>query len=168
MFKNLRKKYKYINGTKGVIALFLAIIMLPFGMIAGILINASRIDSAVAIFDEALCNASNSTLGTYDSFLRTRFGLLALDQETSSSGKVDQKTTETFIKKTFDYYMEQNLGTLPNTFFDYTSEVSGVYPLADNNVMLAEILNCSRYSVPTKLVEDAIDISDIVKKIEER
>ena len=77
---------KYINGTKGVISLMLAILMVPFVLVAGALLNAARFNSAVAVFDEALCNASNSTLGTYDSFLRSRFGLMALTQDTSKLG----------------------------------------------------------------------------------
>ena len=70
----IHRRYKYINGTKGVISIFLALVILPFTTIAGSLVNAARVNSAVAIFDEALCNASNSTLGTYDKFLRKRFG----------------------------------------------------------------------------------------------
>lgn len=166
--KKTKGKYVHINGPKGVIALFLAILMLPFGSIAGILITAARIDSAVAIFDEALCNASNSTLGTYDSFLRKRFGLLAMSQEISGANSVSNDAVAGLIGDTFDYYMEQNLGSLSNTYFNYSSEVSGVYPLADNNVMLSEILNYSRYSVPVKLVEEGIDLDELVKKLEKR
>ena len=84
--KKLAFLNKYINGTNGVISLFLAILMVPFASIAGALVNSARINSSVAIFDEALCSASNSTLGTYDNFLRERFGLLAMDQNTASGG----------------------------------------------------------------------------------
>ena len=87
LYKKLNKGFhRYINGTKGVISLFLAILMVPFATIAGSLVNAARINSAIAVFDEALCNASNSTLGTYDEFLRKRFGMLAMSQNTASYG----------------------------------------------------------------------------------
>lgn len=86
---------KIINGVRGTIALYLAILMVPFVMIAGSLITASRINSAAAIFDEALCNASGSTLGTYDKFLKSRFGLLAMQQDIS--GKAVDYTVEDLI-----------------------------------------------------------------------
>ena len=40
--------HRCINGTKGVISLFLAILMVPFVSIAGALINAARVNSAIA------------------------------------------------------------------------------------------------------------------------
>ena len=57
-----KPRKKRINGTRGVISLFLAILMLPFVSVGGALLNAARVNSAVAVFDEALCNASDSTL----------------------------------------------------------------------------------------------------------
>ena len=51
IYKKLRSGFHhYINGTKGVISLFLAILMVPFATIAGSLVNAARINSAVAVF----------------------------------------------------------------------------------------------------------------------
>ena len=52
-----KPRKKRINGTRGVISLFLAILMLPFVSVGGALLNAARVNSAVAVFDEALCNA---------------------------------------------------------------------------------------------------------------
>ena len=155
--------HRYINGTKGVISLFLAIIIIPFVTIAGSLVNAARINSAVAIFDEALCNASNSTLGTYDKFLRKRFGLLAMSQEVSSNSSA--YTTEQLISDTFTYYMKKNLSCLSNTYTSSELEATGVYPLADTNVLLSQIYESGKYTVPTKLVIDGFSLDDILKKL---
>jgi len=157
---------RYINGTKGAISLFLAILMVPFATIAGSLINAARINSAVAIFDEALCNASNSTLGTYDSFLRERFGLLAMSQNTASKG--EGYTVQNLISDTFVYYMEKNVGTLSNTYIDYDVSATGVFPLADTDVLLSEILEYSKYTIPAKLVIDGLSIDDLIKNLTEK
>ena len=119
--------HRCINGTKGVISLFLAILMVPFVSIAGALINAARVNSAIAVFDEALCNASNSTLGTYDEFLKSRFGLLAMAQNTAAGGS--GYSVENLISETFQFYMEQNLGALSNTFFDVSTTAAGVYQI---------------------------------------
>ena len=94
----IHRKYKYINGTKGVISLFMAMLLVPATILTGSLVSAARINSAVAIFDEALCNASNSTLGTYDTFLRQRFGLLAMSQNVSAdAGGLNQYTVSDLI-----------------------------------------------------------------------
>lgn len=152
---------KYINGTKGVISLFLAILMVPFVMLAGVLIDAARIRSAVAIFDEALCNASNSTLGTYDQFLKERFGLLAMAQ---SSGDGSYNAQD-FIEDTFNYYVQENLKTLNKAFTEYTAEAMGIYPLSQKDILRTEILEYSKYTVPTKLIINGLSIDSIISSL---
>lgn len=154
---------QYINGTRGVISLFLAILMVPFVTIAGALVNAGRINSAVAIFDEALSNASNSTLGTYDEFLRSRFGLLAISQNYPDMHV--GYTAEEFIQETFVKYMEQNCGVLSNTFISTTYSASGVYPLADTDILLSQVNESGKYSIPMKMVIDGFSLDDILKKL---
>ncbi len=168
IIKGCRKVNKFIkrhliNGTKGVISLFLAILMVPFATIAGALVNAARINSAVAIFDEALCNASNSTLGTYEEFLRERFGLLAMAQNTSGEG--GSYTVENLISDTFKKYMEMNLGTLSNTYVSTELDAAGVYPLADTDVLLSQVYESGKYLVPTKLVVDGLCLEDILNSL---
>ena len=163
-YKKINKSFhRYINGTKGVISLFLAILMVPFATIAGSLVNAARINSAVAVFDEALCNASNSTLGTYDAFLRKRFGLLAISQNNAAYG--NGYTVQDLISETFEFYMEQNLGALSNTYTSFDVSATGVYPLADTDVLLSQVLETSKYTVPTKLVIDGLSLDDLLNSI---
>lgn len=152
-----------ITGTKGVISLLLSILMVPFVSIAAGLVSLARINSATAIFDESLCNASNSTLGTYDSFLRKRFGLMAISQ--SSVATDFSYTQEDFINDTFKKYMEENLKSLSNTYQDTELQVNGVLPLADKDVMLSEILENAKYSVPTKMVIDGLSIDAMLNKL---
>lgn len=166
--KLFHHKHKFVNGSKGVISIFLAILMVPFASIAAALINAARVNSAVAVFDEALCNASNSTLGTYEEFLKKRFGLLAISQNAENNNEgVSSYTTNEFINETFKFYLEENQKSLSNTYTSYESDSQGVFPLADQNVLLSEILEYSKYSVPTKLVEDGLDIDDLIDSIED-
>ena len=154
---------RYISGSKGVISLFLAILMVPFVSIAGVLINAARVNSAIAVFDEALCNASNSTLGTYDKFLKERFGLLAMAQNTAAGGS--GYTAQNLISDTFQFYMEQNLGVLSNTYTSADCSAAGVYPLADTDVLLAEVLEYSKYMVPTKMVIDGLSLDTLLNDL---
>lgn len=161
--KKLKFLNKYINGTNGVISLFLAILMVPFASIAGVLVNSARINSAVALFDEALCSASNSTLGTYDKFLRERFGLLAMDQNTASGGS--GYTVQQLIQDTFKEYMDKNINVVSNTYDTSTVSATGVYPLADTDVLLSQVYEASKYTVPAKLVVDGFSIEDIIKAL---
>lgn len=156
---------RYINGTRGVISLFLAILMVPFVSIAGALINAARVNSAIAVFDEALCNASNSTLGTYDKFLKERFGLLAMSQNTAKEG--GGYTAENLISDTFKFYMEQNMEVLSNTFTASETEAVGIYPLSDPDILLTNVMEYGKYAVPTKLAIDGFSLDEIVKKLTE-
>lgn len=164
--KIIRRKHRFVNGTKGVISLFMAMLLVPATILTGSLVSAARINSAVAIFDEALCNASNSTLGTYDTFLRQRFGLLAMSQDISGkSDTLNQYTVSDLISETFSYYMEQNLGILSNTYITSETSSTGVYPLADQDILLSQVLEYSKYSVPTKLVSDGLEIEDLINSL---
>lgn len=160
----MKKEHTVINGTKGVISLFLAILMLPFTIFVGALVNANRVNSAASIFDEALCNAANSTLGTYTPFLKKRFGLLALKYDVK--GTLSPSDVQECISGTFSDYMEINCGALSNTFLDAEYQAKGVYPLSDPTVMKGQILQFSKYSVPKQLVEDNFDIDKLVKSFE--
>lgn len=161
------RNHKYINGTQGVISIFLAILMVPFATIAGSLVNAARIDSAAAIFDEALCNASNSTLGTYDSFLRKRFSLLAMAQAQDEwGGAASQAAVNKIISETFEFYLEQNTKALSNTYLSYDAEAMGEFPLASPSVLEYQIMEFGKFAVPAKLVEDSLSIDELIKKLE--
>ena len=68
------KHFKYINGIRGAISLFLAVIMTPFLTIAMALVET------VSVLDEAMGISSTATLANYDEYLHKRWGLLAADQ----------------------------------------------------------------------------------------
>lgn len=151
---------RYFNGGRGVISLFLAILMVPFLSVAGALVNLGRINSAVAVFDEALCNASNSTLGTYDAFLKSRFGLLAMSQDTG--GKGAGYTAQQLIEDTFQEYMRLNTGALSNTYFDPQTSAAGIYPLSDPNVLITQIDEYGKYTLPTKMVISGLSLDSLL------
>lgn len=154
--------HRYINGTRGIISILLALLMTPFLTITGALISAARMNSVIAVFDEALCNASNSTLGTYDDFLRERFGLLAISQNTSGGG--EGYTAEDFIIDTFRFYMNENMKSLNNTYTDATVTANGIYPLADTDVLLSQTMEYSKYSIPTKMIIDGFDLDSLLSE----
>lgn len=80
--KCIRKKInKYINGTQGVISLFMAIVMLPFSSTALLIVESARYQSAIEIVDEMLDCIGFSSIAEYDSYLEERFNVLAMSQE---------------------------------------------------------------------------------------
>ena len=141
--------------------------MVPFATIAGALINVGRINSAVAIFDEALCNASNSALGTYDEFIRKRFGLMAMSQDTSDGGSrfgyaQGNYTADMFVNDLFSYYMEKNLESLSNTYSAVELEAIGLYPLSDPAILKNAVTQSQTFPVMAKFVTDWGSLDDMI------
>ncbi len=54
--------------------------------------------------------------------------------------------------------MKENLGVLSNTYTKAESEAAGVFPLADSDVLLAEVLEYSKYTVPTRLAAEILPL----------
>lgn len=79
------KKDKMIKNTCGAISLMLALLVVPFYAVAGILVEASRYQSALTGLDDAMNTSALSVLSDYDSFLQSRFGLLAMAQNDDPS-----------------------------------------------------------------------------------
>ena len=145
------KKHKYVNGGKGVISIFLAIIMLPFLSMADILVESTRYHEATTILDDAMDSAALSTLSNYDSYLMDRFGLMAISQE------ID-------INTTYTDYLEKNMEDLTSCSIS-SEDISAEYSLADNDVLLAQIQDISKFSAPTALAGD-LGVSDLISALD--
>ena len=154
------KKSSLMKQTRGAIAIFLAMLMMPFVTIAGALINAARFDSAYSVYYQSMSNAADSTLAEWDPFLKKRFGLMAVEQKTT----VDE--TNSALTTTFTEYLGYNTETLSNTYMTTRASCVGMYSLADKNVLLNQIMEYSKYSVPTKLILDGINIDRIISDFE--
>ena len=154
--KRVFSKINVIKGTKGVISIFLAILMVPFTTLAGALLTAARVNSASTIYDEMMSNAADSTLADWDSFLKDRFGLLAVNQDSENAD---------YVNDTFKSYLEKNSDVLSNTFFNISSNATGLYSLADTDILKYQILEYSKLSVPTALATNALDIDGIMKSL---
>lgn len=70
------KKDKMIKNTCGAISLMLALLVVPFYAVAGILVEASRYQSALTGLDDAMNTSALSVLSDYDSFYKA--GLVCL------------------------------------------------------------------------------------------
>lgn len=144
---------KRARRAQGIISLLLAILMLPFFSLAAVLVEAGRYQSSVKALDAAMGSSSFSVLAHYDSFLKDRFGLLALDQE--------QNVDELFAS----YLGSQQLSDMAGVRLD-TTEADGVYPLADTSILRQQIMQYSSVLVPSKLVQDSLALDNIISQLE--
>lgn len=144
-----RKKWKYINGTKGVISLFLVIIMMPFFSIITVFTDMARYNSSVNIMREVMGVAANSTLANYDTYLQDRFGLYAVDQKTD-------------INSTYNSYLENNGTLLNNTLNIDSSSIDGNYALSDVEVLYNQIMEYSKLNAPTTVATDLLNVFDFI------
>ncbi|MEI3226007.1 MAG: hypothetical protein V8S39_02720 [Lachnospiraceae bacterium] len=150
-----RKKWKYINGTKGVISLFLVIIMMPFFSIITVFTDMARYNSSVNIMREVMGVAANSTLANYDTYLQDRFGLYAVDQKTD-------------INSTYNSYLENNGTLLNNTLNIDSSSIDGNYALSDVEVLYNQIMEYSKLNAPTTVATDLLNVFDFISQLEKK
>lgn len=151
--KKDKKQSKYLNcSPKGVISLFMAVLLTPFLSIAMVLIEAGRYNSAVSVLDEAMGVSSTSTLADYDDYLHSRWGLLAMDQKHN-------------IDADYSEFLEKNAEILGNTLSLTDAKAEGIYSLADDAVFQKQIMEYCKLNAPTKIAEEFV-LSDIVKKLE--
>lgn len=137
--KRIKNGFEKIHGTKGIISIFLALIMVPFATMADLVVEVGRYRDAMSIMDEVMDSASVSTLSKFDKYLKDRFGLLAVDQLTDT-------------EKLFNKYMSMNLDTASGWKLpDNSVKVQGIRPLSDNMVLLSQINEISKFTVPTAL-----------------
>lgn len=144
---------RYINGAKGAISLFLAVLLTPFLSIAMILVESGRYNSAVSEYDEAAGVSSVSTLAHYDEYLQKRWGLLGVSQDIDINTK-------------FSEYLNTNAGIMGDSIAVNSINAKGEYPLSDREVLCDQILEFCKLNAPTELATDFLDLSSLLKCFE--
>ena len=151
--KRIRQFFnKYINGTKGVISLFLALVMLPFTSTALIIVESARYQNAIELVDEMLDCIGLSSIADFDSYLEDRFGLLAMSQETTPTAN-------------YNKYLAANMPALNNSFTYSSSSVQGVYPLSDEGVLKSQLLEYSEVTAMAEALYNGLDVDQLLNKL---
>lgn len=73
---------KFFSKTKGVVSVFLVIILVPMMVISALFVDASRVQLAGSVATSAGDLALNTALTDYDSLLKDMYGLFATAQNT--------------------------------------------------------------------------------------
>ncbi len=104
---------KFFYETKGVISVFLIIVMLPLFTSAVLLVDGARYQSARTIVQEAGDIAAYSTISDYNIDLKDKYGLFAIaDSESVSSD--------------FEKYFKESLGYSASSGEEYSQKIQGL------------------------------------------
>lgn len=142
-----RKKSRIIKDCKGIVSIFLAFLLVPFAYIADILVESGRYGASMALGDQAVSNAEMSTLAHYDEYLLERFQLLSISQKQDLSAVFTD-----YVQANFDGF-SSNLGIM-------SMDVEGLFPLTNDKVLMRQVLEASKYSVPTHF--SSVSLSTII------
>ena len=144
--------HQYINGTKGVISLFLVFIMLPFLSIALLLVESARYQHAYELVNEIMDSAGLSAEADFDPYLDERFGLIATTQERNPADN-------------YKKYLELNAATLSNSITMKSVSAKGRFPLSDKEVFVQQALEFSEISAGIKAGEDFLQVDKFLKEL---
>ena len=155
VMKKIKKFFgKYINGTKGVISLMLALVVSPLLSVSLLLVESARYQSAIEMMNEVSDSSAFSTLAGYDSYLDERFGLLSVSQESD-------------INSTYSTYLTENVRALGKSVTMEDISVEGKFPLSDTDVLKQQILEYSEISVAAEVITEAIDLDTLLSDLRE-
>ncbi len=143
---------KFVNGTKGVISLFLALVMLPFISTALIIVESARYQSVLNLMDELLDCVGLSAMADFDNYLEKRFGLLAMAQDSSPSTK-------------FSNYLSVNSDSLNNGLNLTSYTVAGQYPLSNLDVLENQLMEFSETTVLVETLYEGLNVDELLKDL---
>ncbi|MGN0488108.1 MAG: hypothetical protein ACI4HO_02465 [Ruminococcus sp.] len=130
------QNHRYVNGTKGVISIFLACMMLPFAYMADLMVESGRYNEAMSLAEQSVANAEMSTLSDYDEYLLERFGLLAVSQENDY---------DIVIRN----YLDKCYKDMASSLNISVDAVKGLLALNGDEILLRQIEESSKYSLPS-------------------
>lgn len=144
----------FIKKNSGQISVFMAIILLAVLMLAGIIVDVSRISVGKSIVKRAADTAAKSLLADYGSKLKEDYGMFALPQ-----------TDAELLQTKFEEYMCDNLSISDGEefykdridLFDFRIEnisIMPIYNLSENSVTKQQILEYMKYRAPSELAEN--------------
>lgn len=152
-FNKKKKKYKYINGTQGVISLFLCLIMTPILSIACALVEFSRYQNTEEIFQEVMDCSSLSTMANYDKYIQKRFGLFSVSQDCD-------------INETYKTSLQKNSAVMEGMSLGNNISAIGTLPLSDTKVIQRQVLDFSESTVLTEILLEDLQLAELLRELD--
>lgn len=155
------------RGQEGAITVFLSIILLIMITLAGVIVDAARVNIAGPQIQRAVETSVRSSLAGYYKPLKEQYGLFALNENGEERLK---ETIEEYINKNLminkEYLDEDKIGKYVD-LYDYEIEsisVEPIFNLTENPVTRQQILEYMKYRAPKDLVEEFIDKLKMFKR----
>ena len=162
----------FIKRNEGAISIFLCIVLLVMLILAGVLVEGTRLNFSKTQVENALDSSSKSALANYNYKLKELYGLMALSDD-----------DEEILKDGIMYYLERTLmvkgveddekislldffgfngseNIPPLDLYDYRVEdlkVNAIYNLSEPEVLRAQILEYMKYRGPKALATGLMD-----------
>ena len=153
LFKKRKKVHKYINGGKGVVSLFLCLIMTPVLSVASALVEFSRYQNTESVFQEVMDCASLSTMAHYDAYLQERFGLFAVSQDCD-------------IGAVYGDSLRKNSAVMEGVSLGDEITAGGTLPLSETDVIKRQILDFSESTVLTEIILEDLHLQDLLDELD--
>lgn len=151
--KTKSKHRKRVERTRGVISIFLCIVMSPLLTIASALVEAVRYQETAATVQEMINCSSLSTIADYDSYLQERFGLFAINQETD-------------VKSSYNEYLSDMKSVVGKSAeISGNNKAKGQLPLSESQIMRNQIKDFSESSVMTDVLLDDFNLEELLEKL---
>ncbi len=172
MKRSLRMKRSFIlksfmpaQMTSGQISVFSAIILMAVLILAGLLVDISRINAGRTIVKRAADAAAGSVLAEYGSKLKEGYGIFAIPM-----------TDATELRDQFEEALTCNLSiSCGEEFYEGSSDLFGfriekvsvtpIYNLSENSVVKKQVLEYMKYRAPAELVEGFMEKLLAVKDV---
>ncbi len=146
---------KYINGTRGAVSIFLALVMSPLLSISLILVESARYQDAVQLMNEIIDSSVFSTLAEYDPYLDKRFGLLSVSQGLN-------------INSTFSDYLGTNTSAIGKSVVVNSQKATGAFSLAETEVLKQQMLEYGEISIAAEVAAEGLDLDGLLKKLKKQ
>ena len=147
-----RKKYKYVNGCRGAVAIFLCLVITPFLTIASALLEYSRYQGAAQEVKDLMNTASYSTLSNYDTYLEERFGVFAISKDCD-------------INSTYQENVSRNTEILGKSIIFNGNTAKGEWPLSEQTILKKQIMDFSESTVMADFLLDDMNIEELIEKL---
>lgn len=145
-----QKKKKWISGQ---ISIFSAIVLMAVLILAGLLVDISRINAGRTIVKRAADTAAKSILAEYGSKLKEGYGIFAIPM-TDAQELQDQ--FEEALSCNLSIPCGEELYKNSADLFDFRIEkvsLTPMYNLSENGVVKKQVLEYMKYRAPAQLVE---------------
>lgn len=154
-----------LRNNKGVISIFLVIIMLSMMILSCVFVDGSRIVIAKTHVERAYINAVSSALAGYDKELKENYGLFGIRGKESIEGDVKK-----YIEKNLN---AESIDGIEDLFDLYEFNVEdnfsavGMYNYSEEYVTERYIMEHMKYRAPASAVEFLMELSNINNQLED-